>query len=305
MQIVGPETSANEELTRYLLGEMSAEEQMQIELSYFADPQLFAELCAWRNQLIDSYVSGALSSSMRERFEAGIEKSWAMNERIRFAEALQETIKSRAVTEAAAQNQSGAWGRFRGFTAKYPYAIVIMPAVLLFVLWAGWQLLRPSNQAASVNAPGDLQTEQPNSIDKAAGAQTQPASETGPALPATGPSTANSVLMLTLSSTPLPGANDHSSELAISNDSTIVQLRLIVRPPPHRQYFAALKTPGAFEISRNNELPALPNANGTVVDLFVPADRLISGDYIVRLSGVDGGDKVVSAGDYYFRVRKN
>ena len=82
-------------MTRYLLGEMSEEEQTELELRYFADQQLFAELCAWRNNLIDAYVSGELDPAMRQRFEAAIEKSWMMNERIRFAETLQEVIDAR------------------------------------------------------------------------------------------------------------------------------------------------------------------------------------------------------------------
>ncbi|HYX30618.1 MAG TPA: hypothetical protein VE863_18930 [Pyrinomonadaceae bacterium] len=86
------ETTDGEEFTRYLLGEFSDEEQTQFEIQYFANPQRFAELCAWRDQLIDNYVSDGLPPALRLRFEAAIENSWMMNERIRFAEDLQQTI---------------------------------------------------------------------------------------------------------------------------------------------------------------------------------------------------------------------
>jgi anti-sigma factor RsiW len=76
VETVNQDNSTNEELTRYLLGEMPEEEQTDFEMRYFSDGQLFGELCARRNQLIDSYVSGRLSPPMRERFEAGIDKSW-------------------------------------------------------------------------------------------------------------------------------------------------------------------------------------------------------------------------------------
>jgi anti-sigma factor RsiW len=92
---VSEENQANEELTRYLFGEMAEEEQTQLEAHYFADPDKFAELCAWRDRLIDRYMSEELSPSLRERFEAGIENAWVMNERIRFAETLQEAIDAR------------------------------------------------------------------------------------------------------------------------------------------------------------------------------------------------------------------
>jgi len=124
---------ANEQLARYLLGEMSDEEQTQFEIRYFADPQLLAELCAWRDKLIDDYVSDGLSPALRLRFEAAIENSWAMNERIRFAESLQETIDARG----AATTTDGVSGSLRVFLSNYRRTIVAA-VLLLIILTAVW-----------------------------------------------------------------------------------------------------------------------------------------------------------------------
>lgn len=134
---MSPNNSTNEELTRYLLGEMSEAEQMQLEMRYFADPQMFAELCSWRNNLIDGYVAGQLSPSLRERFEAGIEKSWAMNERVRFAETLQEAIGSRG----APSTSPGEHSTRRTFVVRYR-KIIVEAAVLLIILAAIWLIIR-------------------------------------------------------------------------------------------------------------------------------------------------------------------
>ena len=104
----------DEELTRYLFGEMAEEEQTQLEAHYFADPEKFAELCAWRDGLIDQYVSGELSPSLRLRFEAAIDNAWAMNERIRFVETLQETIDGRREGRQPSRKAS-LWQSFRSF----------------------------------------------------------------------------------------------------------------------------------------------------------------------------------------------
>jgi len=136
METLSPDNSANEKLTRYLLGEMSEEEQMQLEMHYFADPQMFAELCASRNNLIDSYVAGGLSPSLRGRFEAGIEKSWAMKERIRFAETLQKALEQRGATSTS----RGARRTF-SFGAHYRNRVVLA-ALLLIILAALWLILR-------------------------------------------------------------------------------------------------------------------------------------------------------------------
>src|ERR1051325_11706286 len=113
--MVNPDNSANEELTRYLLGEMSEAEQTELEVRYFADPQLFAELCAWRSTLFDEYVCGELSPPMRIRFEAAIENSWIMNERIRFAETMHQAVAERGTTATSHRVR-----RFlRSFTTNY------------------------------------------------------------------------------------------------------------------------------------------------------------------------------------------
>ena len=107
MKRVSADNSDNADLTRYLLGEMSEAEQTELEVRYFGDPQLFAELCAWRSNLFDEYVGGGLSPSMRLRFEAAIENSWIMNERIRFAETLHEAVERRGATATAARSATG------------------------------------------------------------------------------------------------------------------------------------------------------------------------------------------------------
>jgi anti-sigma factor RsiW len=114
---VGEEIQTNEELTRYLLGEMTEEEQTRMEAHCFADPQKFAELCAWRDSLIDHYVSNDLSPGLRERFEAAIENAWAMNERIRFVETLQTAIDARREGKQPPR-KAGVWQSFRAFFAR-------------------------------------------------------------------------------------------------------------------------------------------------------------------------------------------
>jgi anti-sigma factor RsiW len=135
---VSEEQGTNEELTRYLFGEMAEEEQTQLEAHYFSDPQKFGELCAWRDGLIDHYMSDELSPSLRQRFEAAIENAWAMNERIRFAETLQEAIDARRAGVPPLP-KVGRWQSFRKFCARYrldilAFAIVTLLAVLAWLL---------------------------------------------------------------------------------------------------------------------------------------------------------------------------
>ena len=132
------ENRTNEELTRYLFGEMAEEEQTQLEAHYFSDPEKIAELCAWRDDLIDHYVSDGLSPSIRQRFEAAIENAWAINERIRFAETLQEAIDARRDGTQWPLAKVSVWQSFRTFFVHNRYQIL---AVAIVVLLAAVALL--------------------------------------------------------------------------------------------------------------------------------------------------------------------
>jgi anti-sigma factor RsiW len=135
--MVNPDNSGNEELTRYLLGELSETEQTELEVRYFSNPQLFAELCAWRSKLFDEYVDGGLSPSVRIRFEAAIENSWIMNERIRFAETVQQALETRRVRVSSESAQRS----LRSSAANYRKPIAAV-ALLLMILAAAWLILR-------------------------------------------------------------------------------------------------------------------------------------------------------------------
>jgi anti-sigma factor RsiW len=113
---VNEHNHTDEELTRYLLGEMTEAEQMQLEAHYFADPEKFADLCAWRDDLIDRYVNDELSASLRLRFEAAIENAWMTSERIRFAETLQESIEGRGHKTRRASHS--VWQSVRAFFVR-------------------------------------------------------------------------------------------------------------------------------------------------------------------------------------------
>src|SRR5436305_13874038 len=82
-------TMPNENLMkRYLLNDLSAEERTRLEDDYFVDAIRFEELVGIENDLIDSYVRGALSDSERWHFEEHYADRPERRARIDFAKAL-------------------------------------------------------------------------------------------------------------------------------------------------------------------------------------------------------------------------
>lgn len=78
----------------------------------------------------------------------------------------------------------------------------------------------------------------------------------------------------------------------------LVRMRLEVKEGGYQSYSATLRTPEGIEIW-NQQLGPQPPHN---ISLRLPAKLLVSGDYILSLSGVTVSGEDVNAGKYYFRV---
>jgi anti-sigma factor RsiW len=81
-------------LVRYLLGEMSQDEQSRVEESYFADDQLFEELIAVESELIIGYAQGRFSSERRKQLESHFLCSPARRHRVEIISALTKHLRS-------------------------------------------------------------------------------------------------------------------------------------------------------------------------------------------------------------------
>src|SRR5262245_4045508 len=79
-------------MTRYLLGELSEEDQIGLETEYFADPERLEQLKVIEHDLIEGYVSGKLSIIDRANFERSYLSSPARRERVRFFQTLTKAV---------------------------------------------------------------------------------------------------------------------------------------------------------------------------------------------------------------------
>lgn len=70
---------------RYLLGELSEEEEKKFENRYFADDRAFEELQIAEGEVIDAYVNEKLPAQARKRLEQYLEKSPRLRDRVAFA----------------------------------------------------------------------------------------------------------------------------------------------------------------------------------------------------------------------------
>ena len=77
-------------MTRYLLGQVSPQEQDDIEKRYFYDDQVFEDVVAAENEMIDSYVHGRLGATEKNQFETHFLSTPERRERLSFAQSLKD-----------------------------------------------------------------------------------------------------------------------------------------------------------------------------------------------------------------------
>ena len=85
-----PTIELDKKLTRYLLGDLSEQERIEIEDRYLSNKEFFDELVVAEDELIDDCVRGKLSGKDRELFEQNFLTSTARRERVKSSRALME-----------------------------------------------------------------------------------------------------------------------------------------------------------------------------------------------------------------------
>ncbi|HET8677807.1 MAG TPA: hypothetical protein VFO63_18550 [Blastocatellia bacterium] len=94
------ETDALEErIHRYLLGDLPEEEQSALEQVFLDDGEVFEQVWAAENDLVDRYVRGKLTPAEKHLFEENYLASPAHRERLAFAKKLVQAADSGAEKE--------------------------------------------------------------------------------------------------------------------------------------------------------------------------------------------------------------
>src|SRR5262245_54535819 len=88
-------------LVSYVLGELSEQEQIELESEYFADAKKYNLLRCVRNDIMDAYVDGKLSKKQRKQLEIHLQNSPGQSQCLDFAEVLAKYISMRVPADAA------------------------------------------------------------------------------------------------------------------------------------------------------------------------------------------------------------
>jgi hypothetical protein len=298
---------------RYLLGDLTDDEQVEVEDRAFADHQYMERMLAVEDDLIDNYLRGSLSQLQRDQFEKRFLTSEQRRQKIEFARALAE-VSSRSVPasqQVTSSSSSSSWEAFIGLLRNLSPVVKfsLATASLVGVIGVGWligqtitlrrELKRPSQEQA-VNEPSRPAEPQPEPKQPAQAQPAQPQPAPPPAPPAAPPTLATLVLF--------PGISRSASDLprlVIPQTSHLTRLEVgLERTDDYRNFGVEVRSSQGRVVWRRDRLQPQQSQAGRIINLLVPGSVFRTGQYELALKGSTDDQKTEDVRFYYFDVRK-
>jgi len=282
-------------MIQYLLGQLSEQEQAELELLYLTDDALFEQLLAIEDELRDTYARGELSIVDRQAFEQRLLILPHQKEKQKFAWTLRQYLVQAGAPVGPVTHSVVKWkSLLRILEAKrWPILIPAISAALVVLVVGSWWLVRRSMQSLQ-NAPATTST-----AKGLPGQEPKPQ----PQAPTHAPEPEANTVAFVLSPGLNRGGAQESSPLVIP--AGVSQVRLEARVEvDYSSYEAVLQTAESKSILRKGDLKAQVASEGKRILLDVPSSLLAPGDYILTLRGLPAAGSPETAAEYTFRVDK-
>jgi hypothetical protein len=304
-------THDDELMIKYLLGDLSEEEQVEIEQRFLKDPAYLEQLQALEAELNDEYVRGELGARDQERWAQRFSTSGEWRGRVDFA----RTLLS-AGEHLPTMTTSQPKVRAASLRLQKPVLIWgLATAFLVVIVASSWLVLENSRLRGRLER---MQAEQRTSEQQAQELQRQVAEQR-----LRGDQFAEQLqrendqkqLSSVLKGSPallsfilMPGAGrgiDPSTTLAIPPNTQLVGLRLYLEGAnPYKSYRTELRTSDDKLVWSREGLAPQQTRQGQEVVLSLPAPILDAGGYEVTLQGVVAKGQTENVGYYSFTVSK-
>jgi hypothetical protein len=295
-------------IRRYLLGDLPQEERTQLENRYLTDANLFEEVLASENDLIDSYARGELTEADRHKFDAEYLKSTQWRERVEFARALSHV--SMSAKQAVATNEISSWKKvWAAFSVQQRMPQWALAAAAIVVV-AGGSWLMVQNQrfridlkqalAGQAELRGGQETLRQH-IKKIEGNLKDQTRQDQQGTEVTKLETPAEI-MLSLTPGMARGIGESQNTLILPPTAARVRLQLMMDRDDYASYLAVLRTAEGREVNRQ-WLKSQRVGNQRAVVAVLSSDRLRPGDHVLTLLGSNGTPGAEEEAEAYsFRV---
>ena len=291
---------------KYLLGNLTEEEQVQVEDRAFADADYLSALEATEADLIDAYVRGELSQSDRRSFELRFLTSPERRRKVEFARALATITSESKTQESRAAGRPFFMSAFWGWNPVVQFAAGM--AALICIAGGAWLV---SENAAIRSRVAALEAERrgfevreqslrqrlSEEQTRAAALATQ---NRQPSEAARAPLVASLVLVPGLSR-----AQTRVERLVLSPSVQIARIEIQLESrDDYPRFRAELRTRSGEEVLSRSNLVRRKSGPGFAVSVDVPASALAVGDYELALKGIAADHTSQDVGYYYFGVQR-
>ena len=318
-------------MIRYLLGELSKEEQAQVEERFLSDGQFFEQLLAVEDALIDEYVRGTLSEYERRKVHELVTSSRYQRRQVEFARGLRSDIR---LTKPAglkplsrARLRLGSWRKFlltlfgpRGAGKRFALAIYLMMlavagAILIWNLVLRDKLGRMEAERAALEATGqtlqqelekrdsdnkqmatDLESERKRraEIEKEL-ADLQAAAPDPPR---------DEIESIVFSSDLVVRGGGRYETVRLKPNTRLLRFQIILREEDKSQTYAAAIKNFNGRLIWQKDLPVTrPPASNSLV-IVLPASLFPADGYTLTLRKRDKEGNMVDVRDYAFQVKQ-
>jgi hypothetical protein len=301
--VEGPERGGSnmpeveDQMTRYLLGELSPEETLHVETEYFRDDNYFESIQALEDQLVRDFVRGEMAPDLYRRFQARYRSSPELAEKIEFAQAvfsgccnLREEERQRAVAAHRRTLLSTLRELFEFDVPAFQYAAAAVALLGVGLGYYEWtRTTRLKSELAQFQDQNKSLAQQNSALDRALAN-----------VPKEPPLVASFVLM--------PGVSRGQSKptvIAVPAELGSVEFKL---PLPagikYPGYRAVLQRPSGAEVSIQDLPPGALVDGGRAMRLSVPSASLKAGQYLLFVKGRNGQGEYEDVQYFVFSVEK-
>jgi anti-sigma factor RsiW len=310
---------SDDQMIRYLFGELSETERTEIERKYFTDAAVLGRLAQIEEDLIDDYARNRLAPETRQRFEHAYLSEPGRQIRVKFGRALTARVdqSGTAMLSSTAETSLSWWQRL-GFSLgnRRPLLALSMAMVLLLVAGSIWLFVRArrvSEDSAREQAAQSSPQRQRESERTRAGEQNgsqelttenQPPVNANASHPAPSSSAAPVFVSLALVGSGARSGDSGAKTLTIPKGTEQVHLSLEIEGNDYERYQLSLRMVGGREFYKSDSPQPRITKSGAIFNFSLPASRLVSGDYLLSLRGAPRGSDFEDVSKSLFRVEK-
>ncbi len=296
---------SDELLTRYLLGDLPAEQAEKLDELSVADDAFAWRLSGVENDLVDGFVRGELHGENLQKFQSVYLSSAWRRQKVEFAAGLLE-LEKRATTmvERTPAAASRSWWRWVSPFRQWSFAAVALALLLAagYLFTDNLRLHRQANEAGlnrQKSSQHEQEIQQELDRERAANAETQRELDR-----ARGTSTVMGQLNTVALLLPSPTRDLSQMEtVPIHQGTDLLVLLLTLESDDFPRYRVSLEDPATRqEIWHSTDLGSSTAAGHKAVAVSIPAKLLKQQRYLAELEGIQRDGRAVPMSSYPFSV---